>query len=87
MLVDTVVSNSGGSTMGMVEPVTAKVEDALALLPLLSLILAVIICVLSNGEVTWKLAPVEFVVKELVWSTLSIFITSVDVFIPESVSL
>ena len=51
MLVATVVSSSSGSMMGMVEPVTAKVEDALALLPLLSLMLAVIICVLSNGEV------------------------------------
>ena len=73
--------------MGTMESATAKVDEVLALLPLLSLMLAVIICVLSNGVVTWKVAPVELTVNELVESTLSIFITSVDVFMPESVSL
>ena len=66
MLVDTVVSSSSGSIMGTMESRTAKVDEALALLPLLSLMLAVIICVLSNGEATWKLAFVEVISNEFV---------------------
>ena len=66
MVVDTVVSSSGGSMMGTMESGTAKVDEALALFPSLSLTIAVIMCVLSNGFVTWKLAFVEIISNEFV---------------------